>query len=273
MPGLTAYFGLLDICQPASGETVVVSGAAGAVGSVVCQIAKIKGCRVYTHFEDTDFAYGRTLAQTVGTAVIRLPDADLLPFEFTDLADTVTRYVNQVQALLRRQQEETRERNREIEDGVFAAVADPRRPTFAPKVEAVPPALNFAPLENAASALTAGAERYKKALAAAAPRVSANPLVVQAVNARVIQSERQLLDPSGLVHRAWYRHLLYAPGFYTGCGVKTLPGVREAIEQKQYKDVHAEVLRAARAIEREAATIDVAAAELERVGSPSGSPR
>jgi NADPH-dependent curcumin reductase CurA len=45
MPGLTAYFGLLDIGQPKTGETVVVSGAAGAVGMTVCQIAKIKGCR------------------------------------------------------------------------------------------------------------------------------------------------------------------------------------------------------------------------------------
>jgi len=46
MPGMTAYFGLLDIGKPQPGETVVVSGAAGAVGAVVCQIAKIKGCRV-----------------------------------------------------------------------------------------------------------------------------------------------------------------------------------------------------------------------------------
>ena len=111
----------------------------------------------YTHFEDTDFAYGRLAAQTVGTAVIRLADADVLPFDFTRLADTVKGYVDEVQALLKRRQDEVRERNRQIEDGVFAATRDPRRPLVAPAVEPVPPALNFAPLENASAALTAAA--------------------------------------------------------------------------------------------------------------------
>jgi len=83
----------------------------------------------YTHFEDTDFAYGRLAAQTVGTAVIRLADADVLPFDFTRLAETVKRYVDDVQTLLKRRQDEVRERNRQIEDGVFAATRDPRRRT------------------------------------------------------------------------------------------------------------------------------------------------
>ena len=80
-----------------------------------------------------------------------------------------------------------------------------------------------------------------------------------------MQSERQFLDQAGLPGRPWYRHLLYAPGFYTGYGVKTVPGVREAIEQKQFTNVEAEVARAARAIEREAALVTAAAAELDAV--------
>jgi N-acetylated-alpha-linked acidic dipeptidase len=217
----------------------------------------------YTHFQDTDFAYGRLAAQTVGTAVIRLADADLLPFEFTNLAETVGGYVDDLQALLRTRQDEVRERNRQIGEGLFALVNDPRHPMKAPEVEPVAPALNFAPLVNASTALKAAAERYARALTAAAPALHDHPATVAAVNSRLRQSERQFLDAAGLPKREWYRHLVYAPGYYTGYDVKTFPAVREAIEQRFYKDVDAEVARAARAVEREAALIDAAAGELE----------
>jgi N-acetylated-alpha-linked acidic dipeptidase len=219
----------------------------------------------YTHFMDTDFAYGRLAAQTVGTAVIRLADADVLPFDFTRLAETVKEYVDDVQALLKRRQDEVREHNRQLEDGVFAATRDPRRPLVAPAAESVPPALNFAPLENASAALTTAAGRYKKALTSASARLTGNTAALRAVNAKLMQSERQLLDPSGLPHREWYRHLLYAPGFYTGYDVKTLPGVREGIEQGQYAQANAEIARAAAVLEREAALVDAASVELERL--------
>jgi N-acetylated-alpha-linked acidic dipeptidase len=223
----------------------------------------------YTRFEDTDFAYGRLAAQTVGIAIVRLADAEILPFDFTPLAGTAREYIADVQALLKRRQEEVREQNRQIEDSVLAATNDPRRPLVAPAVEAVPPALNFAPLENASAALTAAADRYRKALASAAPRLAGNAAAVRAVNAKLMQSERQLLDTPGLPHREWYRHLLYAPGFYTGYDVKTLPGVREGIEQRQYREAEAEIARAAKALEREASLVAAAAAELERLASPS----
>ncbi|OFW22707.1 MAG: folate hydrolase [Acidobacteria bacterium RIFCSPLOWO2_02_FULL_65_29] len=219
----------------------------------------------FSKFADSDFRYGRALAQTVGTAVIRLADADLWPFEFTNVADTVQTYVKEVQALLKQRQDEVRERNRQIEDGVLAAIADPRRPVQAPKAEAPVPALNFAPLENAANTLTRAAERYKKAADAARPRLGANAGIVATVNARLIQSERQFVEPAGLPKRPWYRHLLYAPGYYTGYSVKTLPGVREAIEQKSYAEAETEIVRAARALDREASLLDQVSAELERV--------
>ena len=219
----------------------------------------------FTTFLDTDFRYGRALAQTVGTAVIRLADADLLPFEFTNLADAVQGYVREVQQLLKTEQDAVRERNRQIEDGVFTATADPRRPIKAPQVEPVPPAINFAPLENSSNALVRAAERFKKAAASARPRISAHPDILRSVNARLIQSERQLTDERGLPRRPWYRHLLYAPGFYTGYAVKTLPGVREAIEQKLFDEAEAEAVRIARALDRSTALVAAAAAELERV--------
>ena len=208
----------------------------------------------FTRFQDTDFAYGRALAQVVGSLIVRLADADVLPFQFTNLADTVQIYVTELQSLLRDQQAEVVERNRQIEEGVFAAIADPRRPVKAPQVERVPPSINFAPLDNATRGLTQAAERYRRALESSRPRLTSD--VVRALNARLIQNERQLTDASGLPRRPWYRHLLYAPGFDTGYAVKTMPGVREAIEQKTYAEAEAEVVRVAAALVRETALID-----------------
>jgi N-acetylated-alpha-linked acidic dipeptidase len=216
----------------------------------------------FTKFLDTDFAYGRALAQTVGTLVIRTADADVLPFQFTSLADTVQSYVRELQTLLKEQQDSIRERNRQVEEGVFAAIVDPRRPERPPAVLMVPPAINFAPLENAANALTRAAERYRKALEVATPTLARETIV--AVNARLRQSERQLIDDAGLPRRPWYRHLLYAPGYYTGYAVKTIPGVREGIEEKAYSEAEREIVRVAKALERETALVEAAAAELER---------
>ena len=216
----------------------------------------------YSTFIDPDFAYGRALAQTVGTMVIRLAEADLLPFDFSNLAETLQTYTRELQTLLRTQQDDVKERNRQVEEGVHAAVDNPKRPLKAPVSEPVPPSLNFAPLENAVTALTNAAEKYRKA--AAAPR----PLSTDAarkVNAKLIRSERLFTDPAGLPKREWYKHLLYAPGLYTGYSVKTIPGVREAIEQKQYAEAEAEITRVAAAIQREAALVDEAARELASV--------
>jgi len=217
----------------------------------------------YTKFHDPDFIYGRTLAQTVGTAIVRLAETDLLPFEFTNVADTVRVYLKDLQALLKARQDDVRDRNLRIEEGVYAAIDDPRRPLVAPKPETVPPALNFAPLENAATALAEAAERYSKAVESARASLAARPEVVKRVNARLIQSERQLTDAAGLKNRQWFRHLLYAPGFYTGYAVKTVPGVRESIEQKWYSESDGEIARAAAAIDRLTALVTAAARDLE----------
>ena len=216
----------------------------------------------FTKFLDTDFVYGRALAQTVGSLVIRLADASVLPFEFTSLADTVQTYVSDLEAQLKNRQTEVKELNQQIEEGVFTAIADPRRQTTAPVVESVPPSINFAPLDNAASALSQAADRYKKSLEAARSRMT--PDQIRAINKGLIQSERHLTDTGGLPRRPWYRHMLYAPGFYTGYGVKTMPGVREALEQKNYAEAEREIVRVAEALTREAQLIDGVTQALEQ---------
>ena len=218
----------------------------------------------YTNFSDTDFSYGRALAQTGGTAVLRIADAGLLPFEFTNFAETVKRYLDELKKLLKSKQDEIAERNRQLEEGVFSATADPKEAFVSPSREEVPPHLNFAPLENALENLTRGAERYSKAAAGVktsgkAPSAS----IISSVNKKLIQSERLLTDQKGLPGRDWFRHLIYAPGFYTGYGVKTIPGVREAIEQKKWIEAESEIVRVAGILEQEARLIESAAKELE----------
>ncbi len=218
----------------------------------------------YTRYSDTNFVYGRALAQTVSTAVARLAGAEVLPFDFVALAQTVKGYVKELKALLESQQMEIRERNLQIEEGLFRATFDPRRPTVPPRTEEIPPHLNFAPLDNAVEVLERSAERYAGAIGAALS--SGEPLPVdaaRALNQKLKDSERKLTHPDGLSRRPWFKHLLYAPGFYTGYDVKTVPGVREAIEEKRYAEANVEIARVAKALEDEAALVSSAASDLE----------
>jgi len=207
----------------------------------------------FTHFSDTSFVYGRALAQTAGIAVLRLANADVLPFAFTNLAETIQTYVKDLQSLRDRRAEQITERNRQIEDGVYKAASDPRDPVTAPQRQQPAPQLNFAPLLNALDSLNHAASRYDKAYSRAVS--DGRTAVAKGVNERLVQAERALTSTEGLKNRPWYVHMLYAPGFYTGYGVKTIPGVREAIEQGEWRDADREIARAAAAVEREATLI------------------
>ena len=217
----------------------------------------------FTHFSDTDFAYGRALSQTAGTIVLRLADADLLPFEFADLADTIHLYQRQLEKLAADERAEIIERNKEIEEDVFTASNDPRRPRKAPARVDVPPYLNFTPLGNASDELSHSAERYQAALKKAWP-AGVPAATLQDLNQKLMESERHLTSSDGLLRRPWYKHMLYAPGLYTGYGVKTLPGVREAIEEKLWVEADSEILRVAKVLDSESTLINSAATELEQ---------
>lgn len=207
----------------------------------------------FTHFSDTAFVYGRALAQAAGTAVLRLANADLLPFAFTNLAETVDGYVKDLQSLRDKRAEQITERNRAIDEDAFRLTSDPRDPVIAPKRQQAAPQLNFAPLLNAVDSLNHASTRYDRAYASAVAAGRAS--VAKRVNERLLQAERALTSPEGLKGRPWYTHMLYAPGFYTGYGVKTVPGVREAIEQGQWQEADREIVRAAAALEREASLV------------------
>lgn len=220
----------------------------------------------FTHFSDTDFTYGRGLSQTAGTSVMRLADADLLPFDFTDFADTVHKYTDELQKLLKSRQDDVTEQNKEIDEGDLTANSDPKETYVPPIEEPVPPHLNFAPLLNASDALTRSAEAYQNAIdrLTASGGISISTETLKAANANLILSERKLTNSAGLPGRPWFEHLIYAPGMYTGYGVKTIPGVREAIEQKQWKEADEQMRRVSAALEDEADLINKTAADLEK---------
>jgi N-acetylated-alpha-linked acidic dipeptidase len=219
----------------------------------------------YTTFVDKDFVYGRALAQTAGTAMMRLADADLIPFDYAPQAKAIANYLSDLEKLLKDKQEEFTERNLELKEGVFAAMNDPRRPQLPPPVETVPPYINFAPMKNAVEVLNKSAERYSKALAnwrAKGTPLSAASLA--AVNADLLKIPRLFLYEKGLPERPWFKNQIYAPGAYTGYGAKPVAPVREYMDAKKWKEAEAQVPGVAQVLDRVAAGIDKASEELER---------
>jgi N-acetylated-alpha-linked acidic dipeptidase len=179
----------------------------------------------YVRFMDPDFTYGVTLAKVAGRATLRLANADTLPFDFTALAETVGRYVDEVEKLAESQRKDAEERNRRLDEGTYAAVDDVRETWVAPPRLEPGPYFNFAPLKNAHAALAAAAKAYDEALANQGGAGGG-----EALDRILLAAERTLTRPEGLPGRPWFKHHLYAPGQYTGYGVKTLPRVREPLE-------------------------------------------
>ncbi len=219
----------------------------------------------YTHFVDTDFAYGRALAQTAGTAMMRLADADLIPVDYSPQAEAIAKYEAELEKLLKDKQDEFAERNLQLSEGVFTATNDPRRPSVPPPSEIVPPYMNFAPMKNAVDHLKKSSERYSKALAdwqaKGSPALPAASL--DRVNAQLLRIPRLFLNESGLPERPWFKNQVYAPGAYTGYGAKPIAAVREYMDEKKWKEAEGQVPQVAEVLENVAAGIATAAEALE----------
>jgi N-acetylated-alpha-linked acidic dipeptidase len=217
----------------------------------------------YTKFIDPGLAYGRTLAQTVGSAVMRLADAELLPFDYKPQADAIGKYVDELEKLLKDKQEEYGERELELKEGVFTAIKDPRKPLSPPPAEAVPPYMNFAPLKNAVESFKKSADRYNEALSAYKARATpASAEALAKVNEDLMHVSRLLLNERGLPERPWFKNQVYAPGAYTGYGAKPLAAVREYMDQKKWHEADGQVPQVAQAIEACATGIKKAAEDL-----------
>ncbi|WP_419934163.1 transferrin receptor-like dimerization domain-containing protein [Candidatus Palauibacter sp.] len=232
----------------------------------------------YTRFGDPGFQYGAALAKTTARVTLRLANADVIPLRFSPFVNNVKSYRDEVIALLDETREQTERRNALVASDAYTLSADPTKTYVPPEAQDEVPFLNFAPVQNAITRLEASAAAYDaaydamRAAHAAAATAGGNASgggdmnehgdVQQRLNAALIQTERLMTHQDGLPRRGWFRHQIYAPGFYTGYGVKTLPGIREAIEQRGWDEASEQVERLAGTLTRLADKIDEAAALL-----------
>jgi N-acetylated-alpha-linked acidic dipeptidase len=217
----------------------------------------------YARFMDTDFAYGAVFVKVAGRLTLRLADADVLPFEFARTAAAISRYVDEVGKLTDSMRADTVERNRRLDERAYEAVANPAGTWVAPPRLDEVPHLNLSPLQNAAHRVERSAREFDKALAQAMSGSPA-PATLLAADAVLMKSEQALTSPDGLPGRPWFKHQVYAPGLYTGYGVKTLPGVREAIEQRRWQEAEQQALVVARTLEQFARHLDAGTALLRK---------
>ena len=193
----------------------------------------------YVRFGDPHFAYGVAEAQTVGHAILRIADADVLPLQFTGFADTIAGYVEELHKLADDKRNSAAELGRLLDQNAFTLAADPTRVVLPPAREPAVPYLNFPPLDNIVARLKASAAAYDDSYV----KLEAGSLKLTAarqkeLNALLQGMEQSLSSARGLPGREWYKHLIYAPGMLTGYGVKTLPGVRESIEANRWDDAN-----------------------------------
>ena len=207
----------------------------------------------WDQFSDREEIYGKLFAQTAGTIVMRMADAEVMPYNFTELSLTVKDYTDNLKTELKTLKTDAETRNRALESGAYKLADDPKRPMHPPSALPVPPAMDLSALDAAIAKLDTAATHY-----AALREASVNLPVEKraALNADLAIAERKLLSADGLPGRPWVKHLLYAPGTYTGYGASTLPGVREAVEDGRFTEAQQQVAVLSQALNDEAAFIE-----------------
>jgi N-acetylated-alpha-linked acidic dipeptidase len=198
------------------------------------------------------------LAELGARMTMRLADAETLPVRFGGFVRAVSGYVDELKKLTDKMRTDTEDRNRSIADGSFTLASDPRVPFVAPSPRRPVPYLNFAPLENAVARLRTSARMFEEQEQRAAAPLPLNTR--KQLDQIFIHCDRALLRPEGLPRRPWYKHEIYAPGFYSGYDAKTIPGVREAIEERRWDDANMQIPIVAQTLTVMAEQIDRATA-------------
>jgi N-acetylated-alpha-linked acidic dipeptidase len=190
----------------------------------------------YRRFKDPTFIYGVTLAKTAGRTALRLAEAEALPFDFKSLYKTINGYATELIASVDQLRETTSVENQLIKEKNYNYAGDPTVKLLPPSIKDEVPYLNFSSLQNVLTDL----EKTTNELSAALAKGKFSTAKQDEINQSLYKAEQKLLS-NGLPRREWYKHSIYAPGFYTGYGVKTLPGIREAIEQRNWKEAQDQI--------------------------------
>ena len=192
---------------------------------------------LYKKFKDPTFEYGVTLAKMAGRTTLRFANAEALPFDYRNLQTTLSKYTAEVITLADEMRESTLVENQLIKDKFYTIANKVNEPLLPPVAKDEVPFLNFGSLQNAVASLGINAEALTTLINSAALTVERK----NRLNSQLYKAEQVLLTKEGLPRRGWYKHALYAPGFFTGYGVKTLPGIREAIEQRNWKEAQEQI--------------------------------
>jgi len=191
----------------------------------------------FRRFKDPGFVYGVALVKTAGRLTLRMADAEILPFDFRSLSKTIDSYLSELVTLLDQMRQRTTTENVLIHEKIYSYTDDPTKNLSAPPAKEEVPFLNFANIQNALRELDNTSNRLSDTLS----KVTIPATKQKDINQLLYRAEQQLLSASGLPKRSWYKHCIYAPGLYTGYGVKTLPGIREAIEQRNWKEAQEQI--------------------------------
>ena len=215
----------------------------------------------FRRFVDPTFEYGVALAKVAGRVMLRAAQAELIPARESDFAEQIAGYDEELHKLADSMRAKTRDLTKLLDDDSYKLTANPDVPRAPPRRDSDVPYLNFSELDNAVSKLQLSAKAFDKEFARLSNAADAgNGGERERVNSAIALLERDLTDARGLPRREWYQHMIYAPGLHTGYGVKTLPAIREAIEERRWDEANQYIGVVSRAINAYSARMDRAIA-------------
>ena len=216
----------------------------------------------YKKFSDGNFVYGTTLSKVNGRLVLRLSEADILPFRFVNMVDNIGQFIKDNKKLYQVVQQSTEQRNRLLDNEDFTISRNPKKTYLPPERLPQVPGFDFKPLDDAFARLTSNAWKYEDALFNF-KKGSLSAEKKSEINALLKGVDQAFINIEGLPRRDWFKNMMYAPGYYTGYGVKTLPGIREGLEERQWDEVRKYIKEVSKALDRASVNINSASRILD----------